>query len=70
MCDNCQLNGFFSTIATFGFLYVLIYSIKNDVNTAVMSLVLVALLYVAIFYCPLIRHFVGEKPMKKSKGNK
>lgn len=71
MCDNHHWNGFFATVATFGLIYVFLYTIKNDVNIAVMSLVIVALLYVATFYCPLIRHFVADdKPTNKSKKKK
>ena len=70
MCGSYQWNGFFATLATLGVVYVLLYTIKNDVNIVVMSLVIVALLYVAIYYCPLIRHLVKDSPPKPKKAVK
>ncbi|MFC1842508.1 hypothetical protein ACFLYU_02525 [Candidatus Dependentiae bacterium] len=57
--------GFLEAIFWFLFIYVLIYSIKKDVNLFVMSFVLLALMSAATMFCPLIRETDAWKKLFK-----
>ena len=46
----------FEAIVWYGFVYYLLYSIKNSVNLYISSLVLLTLIYVGTISCPWFRN--------------
>ncbi|GBE19472.1 MAG TPA: hypothetical protein ENG87_03055 [Candidatus Pacearchaeota archaeon] len=54
-------------VAWYGFIYYLLYSIKNPVNLYVSALILLALVYIGTLSCPWFRR---TEAFKKMLGNK
>lgn len=51
----------------YGFLYYFLFSIKNDVNLFQSALVLLLFCYVAIIFCPWVRHTSAWKELFNKK---
>lgn len=54
-------------LAWFGFIYYLLYSVKNDVNLIQSAVILLVLMYVAMIACPWVRNSCGWKGMWEKK---
>jgi hypothetical protein len=51
------------TATWYGFIYYMLYSIKNDVNLFISALVLLVLSYVAVLTCPWFRRTKAFKEL-------
>lgn len=53
MCGKCWIKGIISAIAAYLLILVLLFSLKNDVNIYVFSLVMLILVGIAMMFCPM-----------------
>jgi len=53
MCGQCWIKGIISAIATYLLILVLLFSLKNDVNIYVFSLIILILLGISVMFCPM-----------------